>query len=205
MALHEGMKEGFQRIVLDESTYAMKIRGTATDKLVDVIQMLLFVHKTGILTVQREGPEHLLEEASVLFQNGQVIDATVDHLRGTDAVKKLNTWRKCYFIFQEMPLSAHTALPSSPGYANVERALSQHTSGTLFDPATSVIPYRAQQFRSDLPDFASMGLSRAHRQLYLLADGQRSIDVLSKLIGRNLQEVLPLLSDLENLGLLRRS
>ena len=178
----------------------MKMRGTATEKLADVIQMLLLVKRTGMLTVQREN-SRLLEEGSLFIQSGQIADARVENLRGADALKKLNTWTKCYFVFQEM--SAATASPfapldsTMPEYAQQSRAL---LPGTGF----AVIPARTAQFQSRLPDFEALGVSRTHRQLFLLADGQRSVEVLAKLLGRRPQEVLLLLGDLENLDLLRR-
>jgi len=43
-----------------------------------------------------------------------------------------------------------------------------------------------------------MGLSRAHRRLFLLIDGKRSIDELAPLIGRTPDEVSELLRDLEH-------
>lgn len=179
----------------------MKIRGTATDKLADVIQMLTFVHKTGVLTAQREGSEKNLEECSIFFQEGQIVNASVDHLRGADALKKISTWRTCYFVFQAQLPSGGQSQPISQGLLSA----SQRTPERGFDPTSSMIPYRPQQYLNRIPNFDSLGLSRAHRQLYLLTDGQRSINVLAKLIGRNLQETLALLSDLENRDLLRRS
>ncbi len=188
----------------DESMHAMKMRGTATDKLADVIQMLLFVHKTGVLTVQRENSNYALEEGSLFLRDGQVADALIGNLRGADALKKLSTWTKCYFVFQALSPSASSPF-APPASAPFEQILERQT-GPL-SPATtfsSVIPCRTDQFQKSLPDFNRPGLSRVHRQLFLLADGQRSIEVLATLLGRHPQEVLLLLSDLENLRLLRR-
>lgn len=55
-----------------------------------------------------------------------------------------------------------------------------------------------------MPDFQRLGLSRAHRQLFLLIDGRRSAQELTRLIGRHPQEVLAILADLENAGLIRQ-
>jgi uncharacterized protein DUF4388 len=190
--------------VPDEGIHAMKMRGTATDKLADVIQMLIFVHKTGILTVQRENSNHALEEGSLFLRDGQIADAQIENLRGADALKKLSTWTKCYFVFQALSPSASSPL-APPTSAPFEHIPERQTGPLL--PATassSVIPCRTDQFQRSLPDFERLGVSRLHRQLFLLADGQRSIEVLAKLLGRHPQEVLLLLSDLENLRLLRR-
>ena len=53
-----------------------------------------------------------------------------------------------------------------------------------------------------LPDFQRLGLSRLHRQLFLLIDGKRSTQELARLIGRPHQEVLIVLADLESTGLI---
>jgi hypothetical protein len=190
--------------VPDESIHAMKMRGTATDKLADVIQMLLFVHKTGVLTVQRENSNYALEEGSLFLRDGQIADAVIENLHGADALKKLSTWTKCYFVFQALPQSTSSPF-APPTSAHSEQILERQTGPLL--PATassSVIPCRTDQFQRSLPDFERLGVSRLHRQLFLLADGQRSIEALAKLLGRHPQEVLLLLSDLENLRLLRR-
>ena len=182
----------------------MKMRGTATDKLADVIQMLLFVHKTGTLTVQRDGSNTTLEEGSLFLRDGQIVDAVIGNLRGADALRKLGTWTRCYFVFQAMSPTASSPLaPSGP--APFEQA-SERQSG-LLAPTTafsSIIPCRTEQFQRSLADFDRLGISRTHRQLFLLADGQHSVEALAKLLGRHPQEVLLLLSDLENLQLLRR-
>ena len=187
----------------DESIHAMKMRGTATDKLADVIQMLLFVHKTGILTVQRENANHALEEGSLFLRDGQIADALIENLRGTDALKKLSTWTRCYFVFQALAPSASSPFAPSAS-ASFEQIPERQTGPLLPATTSSVIPCRTDQFQRSLPDFDRLGLSRLHRQLFLLADGQRSIEVLAKLLGRHPQEVLLLLSDMENLHLLRR-
>lgn len=180
----------------------MKMRGTATDKLADVIQMLLFVQKTGILTVQRENSPNTLEEGSLFLREGQIADATVGNVRGADALKKLSTWTRCYFVFQALSPSAD---PPRAVQAPATFAPPPEPQNWPSDPAaaSSVIPSRTEQFQSNLPDFERLGLSRVHRQLFMLADGQRPIEVLAKLLGRLPQEVLLLLNDMENLHLLR--
>ena len=176
------------------------MRGTATDKLADVIQMLLLVQKTGVLTVQRENSANSLEEGSLFLRDGQIADATVGNLRGADALKKLGTWTKCNFVFQALPPSASSPLTlQAPITSN---GTSERQTQPLF---FTVVPYRANQFQQSLPDFDRLGLSRTHRQLFLLADGQRSLEVLAKLLGRHPQEVLLMLNDMENLHLLHHS
>jgi hypothetical protein len=183
----------------------MKMRGTATDKLADVIQMLLFVQKTGILTVQRESSNNVLEEGSLYLRSGQIVDAAIGNLRGADALKKLSTWTRCYFVFQASSPTASSPLgPVTPAPSEQRAPVRRTESLSASTAFSSVIPCRTDQFQRSLPDFERLGISRMHRQLFLLADGQRSIEALAKLLGRHPQEVLLLFSDLESLQLLRR-
>jgi len=163
--------------------------------------MLLFVQKSGILTVQRESSDNHIEEASLLIRSGQITDAVVGNARGADALKKINSWTKCYFVFQAQEPATHPSSPTpfAPISANQRP---ERQSQPLQNSAFSVIPCRTPQFQRSMPDFEQIGLSRAHRQLFLLADGQRPVDVLAKLLGRHPQEVLLMLNDLENLHLL---
>jgi Domain of unknown function (DUF4388) len=64
-------------------------------------------------------------------------------------------------------------------------------------------PYRVYPAQEILPYFLSMGFSRAHRQLFLLIDGQRMLPELIRLTGRIPDEVETLLDDLKRVGLVR--
>lgn len=184
----------------------MKVRGTATDKLADVIQMLVMLQKTGILTMQREISANTLEEASLSIRDGQIVDAIVGNVRGTDALKKITTWTKCYFIFQAEASTKQTS-PLSPSTVPFEQipGIPAQVPSLYPTTASSIIPRRTEQFLHELPDFESLGLSRAHRQLFLLIDGQRPVEHLAKLLGHPRQEILHLLADMERLELLRHS
>ncbi len=180
----------------------MKLHGTATEKLADVIQALQFVHKTGLLTAQRDGINGSLEQGTVMLQDGQVIDASVGSLRGSDAFKKLLSWTSCHFIFQpSSPKTASSPLSLSPLRAAKDDSLSSD-QGYQQEPSdgqmlVSTIPHRARLINGDLPDFQSLGLSRRHKQLFLLIDGKRSVQELMRLMGRRPSELLPLLMELE--------
>lgn len=177
----------------------MRIRGTATDKLADVIQTLMFVRKTGVLTIQRDGPGDFFEQGTIVLQDGQIANAFLGNLRGADALKKLSTWQTCHFIFQATPST--TFSPSTiPLYPPEAPPLLPNVPGAPV-PGT---PARAAQYQEALPDFPRLGLSRGHRQLFLLIDGRRSIAVLTRLIRRDQQEVLQMLADMENVGIIRR-
>jgi hypothetical protein len=176
----------------------MKSRGTATDKLADVVQVLQIARKTGVLTVTRDGMDGSSEQGQIVLQNGQITGADVGSLRGNEAFKKLITWKTCYFIFLTSPSSVPMSNGMAKGYKH-EKALSNDLV-----PAQQGIPYRVQQVNEVLPHFSSLGLTRAHRQLFLLIDGQRTTTKLMQLMGTRLDEIEVMLVDLERACLIRR-
>ncbi len=186
----------------------MKTRGTATDKLADVIQSLQLVHKSGRLTVQRDGADGNTEVGIIAFRDGQIVDASVGQLRGEDAFKKLLVWTRCHFIFEPAPpASIVAALP--PGRSGPLPGSGRGDTGWGYtqEPSSEylsivVVPYHSQYLQGKVPDFQRLGLSRLHRQLFLLIDGRRSTQELTRLIGRHYHEVLAVLADLESAGLI---
>src|SRR5450432_655399 len=92
----------------------MKTRGTATDKLADVIQALQLVRKSGRLTAQRDVSDGIAEIGIIVFREGQVIDASVGQLKGADAFKKLVVWTRCHFLFEPAPSASPPVAPSTP-------------------------------------------------------------------------------------------
>ncbi|GHO94519.1 hypothetical protein KSF_045670 [Reticulibacter mediterranei] len=185
----------------------MKLRGTATDKLADVIQMLQLVHRTGLLRVQR-AVDNGVEEGSITFQDGQVMDANAGATQGSDAYKRLMTWTTCNFVFEALPSSASPSLPPTsapparPATGNITRPLPAYTREPPV--AYSGVPYRVWPVGEVLPDFQRLGLSRVHRQLFLLIDGRRTVYELMNLIRRHPQEVSAMLTDLEYAGLVKQ-
>jgi hypothetical protein len=181
-------------------------RGTATEKLADVIQMLQMARKTGTLLVNRDGLDNTIEQGILILQNGQIIDASLGPYRGPEALQRLQAWQLCYFVFQ-------TSMPSnSPSLAPVQMSPVQRNAGTGFNigakPTTGSlgtrnVPQRTRAVNEILPHFNRLGLTRLHRQLFLLIDGQRSVPELIMLIGHRTDEVDTLLGDLERAGLIR--
>ena len=89
------------------------------------------------------------------------------------------------------PQNPDTPLPASAA---------PHVPVAPIVPAASALPaapFRTRQIDSALRVIENMGLSRTHRRLLLLIDGQRSIPELIRLVGRTEQEVTSLLHDLE--------
>jgi Domain of unknown function (DUF4388) len=185
----------------------MKIRGTATNQLSDVIQALSLARKTGTLVIERDGIAGSSEMGTITFHNGQITDANVGPFRGADAFKRLITWKMCHFVLQPPSVTSTSppSLPQLPG-PNIQSntTIPADHSEAYPPPFVDVVPYRTQLFQGSIPDFQQLGLSRMHRQLFLLIDGKRSLQGLTRLIGRHQQEVHKLLADLEQAGLIHQ-
>jgi Domain of unknown function (DUF4388) len=181
--------------------YTLKIRGTPTDSLSDVIQSLQLIHKSGLLTVERDGPGNTSELGRIAFFHGQVTDAEVGRLRGPEAFSNLLIWRNCCFIFEPTsttPSSFHLS-PTQQNSQVPERSHKEVPSNNSTAPR--IVPYRTQHMERIVPDFQRLGLSRMHRQVFLLIDGKRTSQELARLTGRNPPEIFALLVDLERTGL----
>src|SRR5713101_1631391 len=94
---------------------------TATDRLVSVIRSIQMAQGNGVLTVKR-GEGGTLEEGTIVFFNGQVIQTTVGRRSGVEALNWLSTWGRCRYFFasragevsrQTQPLNAVSS--TNPG------------------------------------------------------------------------------------------
>lgn len=181
-------------------------RGTATEKLADVIQMLQMARKTGTLLVNRDGLDRTIEQGILILQNGQIIDASLGPYRGPEALQRLQAWQLCYFVFQTSTPSSSQPLPPvqmSPVQSHIGMGFNIGAKPTTGPLETRNIPQRTRAVNEILPHFNRLGLTRLHRQLFLLIDGQRSVPELIMLIGHRTDEVDNLLGDLERAGLIR--
>lgn len=185
----------------------MMPRGAITNKLTDILQVLQLSRRTGLLEVERTGAGDVIERGTITLQRGQITDASFGIYRGTTAFDMLSKWNTCYFTFHTTTVSENTAtlntpLPRSPINANELRR--EPTTGPLAGPVSGAF-YRVYSVEDALPLFASRGLTRTHRQLFLLIDGQRTTPQLARLTGRPAEEVEMLLTDLERTGFIRQS
>ncbi len=207
----------------------MSQQETATDRLVGVIQSIQMAQGDGVLTVRR-GEGSTLEEGSIVFVNGQVKKTTIGRRSGANALNWLSTWGQCRYIFvpfnerQTQPLNA---LPPA-GAGNTRPITRDLQSSTLATPAkrqsgslppasgsswerrpppppspASKIFYPTQTLTAALRAIEQKRLSRSHRQLFLLIDGQRSVQELARLAAKNEQDLQALLGDLERIGVIR--
>ena len=205
-------------------------RETATDRLSNVIQVIQLGRKSGLLTVER-GEGITFEEGAITFVNGQARDAQVGKYTGIDAFNWLNTWGPCLFAFTptasaEMTTPSRNPItdklsnttgrlttlrpaardhrePAQNGNAGGGANHWKEHSPVRLEP-WGTIPNRTRQIEETLHMIDQLGLSRAHRRLFLLIDGYRSIQELVRLMGREQDEVQRLLNDLELAGLIQR-
>lgn len=175
-------------------------RETLTDSLANIIQILQVGYRSGTLTVERNAGQ-TIEEGYIVFVNGRAVDARAGPYSGVTAFNYLQTWGSCRFSFtnasnatppSRLPASNHTSrpLPSGP-------PASQSVMHSPF-PRLS----RAGEMAVSRPE--TTRLSRIHRRLLLLINGQRSLTVLARLMARSPDEAQTLLDDLEQAGLIQQ-
>jgi len=199
-------------------------RGTVTDRLLNVIQVLQLGKKTGHLTVERDEGKGQ-EKGEIIFVQGQVTQAYGGNLRGQEALNWLSTWGACRFIFVPVapekmtsPLASQSFGPSArttqslqdtnPRLATTVPSTYQRPEGTSTTDQLArsspgfAVPRRTRPVNVALPLLEQERLSRAHRQLFLLIDGNRTIVELVRLTGRSPEEVQRLLRELEHTGVI---
>ena len=205
-------------------------RTAITDRLSDVINIIHMGEKSGVLTVER-GENRTFEEGFIRFNSGRIVEANTNQLSGMPAFTYLNSWLACRFSFvvetpNDPPFQAQSTQPLP-----INRDL-PHTNPTTPTPATNyyhsdpmiitnhddkLYAYRAvQRSRPNIPLRLQAGekaiqlpentvsLSRLHRRLLMLVDGQRSVIELARLISRSNDETQLLLDDLERLNFIRQ-
>ena len=207
----------------------MSQQETATDRLVSIIQTIQMAQGNGTLTVRR-GIGGTFEEGTVIFVNGQVKQASAGRRSGPEALNWLSTWGQCRYFFASSEASASSQLqpqnetsssqastpssnteprariPTNP----LERPEGPRVSSTGWErrtPAppsqTSIISYPIQPLGEALRRIEQNRLSRSHRQLFLLIDGQRTALELARLAAKNQEDLLELLYDLERIGVIQ--
>jgi Domain of unknown function (DUF4388) len=201
-------------------------RGTVTDRLLNVIQVLQLGKKTGHLTIERDEGKGQ-EKGEIIFVEGQVTQAYGGNLRGQEALNWLSTWGACRFIFvpatQEKitsPLATQTQpFMSSPKATQPlrdtnpritaaiptirQKAEWTHTTQQMANSSAGLaVPHRTREVNVSFHLLDQARLSRAHRHLFLLIDGNRTVAELIRLTGRPAEEILRLLQELEHIGVI---
>lgn len=196
-------------------------RGTLTDQLINVIQVIQLGRKSGLLTVERD--EGMAQErGEITFVHGQVVNAQVEHIRGQQALTWLSTWGTCRFTFVNTPDTS--GLQQTTGSLPQVWPQRQRDTQPLFTPPQSITqsnsrinavrPGNAQETNMSAPQrtrpvheaqnlLEQTGLSRLHRHLFLLIDGSRTSFELARLIARTPEEVQIMLADLKRIGIIQ--
>ncbi len=187
-------------------------RATATNQFSTVIDALQLGKKTGILTVER-GEGETLERGVIAFANGDVVNATLGSYQGKEAVTRLFSWQACRFSFasfsspqitgdQEKP--GEPAQPACTGIGDKRFPSKVDLTHAEAHDSLSRRPFpAADALDTVLAILDRQGFTRAHRRLFLLIDGKRSIAELATLVGRPSDEIIALLVDLERAGFIR--
>jgi hypothetical protein len=178
-------------------------RGTSTNRLADVIQIVQIAGKTGLLTIERGEVGSTLEEGEITFVNGQITDAHSGQHSGMEAVNRLRTWGACRFTFLPLTSDVSPSPPSALPYLTPNQMAP--SNGHFPPPARmNIAPRRTRDVAEALPNFEFLGLTRSHRRIFLLIDGQRTVTELIHLMGGRADEVYAWLSDLEEVGLIQQ-
>jgi len=208
-------------------------RGTVTDQLINVIQVIQLGRKTGVLTVER-GEEETRQEGEIVFVSGQITEAYCGKLSGQKALSWLCTWGLCRFNFvpSERTTRPLPALPKAPTTQtnlytgqdtnpqsripttpfppigeNGQKDQSGSTTGPLSastNAGNAYSPRRILQDDEALRLLEHSKLSRTHRHLFLLIDGRRSMGELVRVMGRSQEEVQRMLYDLARIGVIQQ-
>ena len=206
----------------------MSQQETTTDSLISIIQSIQLAQENGVLIAKR-GEGGTLEEGAIVFVNGQVAQATVGWRTGSGALNRLSIWGKCRYIYTTSNGVAQP-LPSTPTpdldrgqpaiadpHPRRQVPLVEKPSNALNRPAGPLKTVRGQTFlfpsvllilsptqpmNEALRRIEQNKLSRFHRQLFLLVDGQRSFEEVIRLVGKSQGEVYRLLCDLEGIGVI---
>ena len=198
---------------------------TITNSLADVIQVIQLSRKSGMLTVER-GEGETFEEGMITFVNGQAVEAQTAAFNGQNALRWLGSWGTCRFAFIPTPTSEIPSIPlvSTPAFEQRMRDTGTHpripisplresaarrragnggTGQVISFISASVVPHLVIPLEESLRHVDQLGLSRQHRRLLLLVDGQRNVAELERLIGRTQYGVQQLLADLEQAKIIR--
>lgn len=186
-----------------------------TSQLSTVIDALQLGKKTGVLTVER-GEGETFEEGTIIFLNGQVVNAVLNSYQGGGIVAKLFSWQACRFSFVAMlpeQISQRQGMPplaTGPAEAGMVDKRFPYEPGLTHPGGRDDLsrrPFHTAYTTGSLEAMLSMldrqGFTRMHRRLFLLIDGKRSIEELALLSRRTPDEIMVLLTDLERAGFIQ--
>ena len=180
-----------------------------TDRLADVIHIIQFGNKSGVLAVERANGS-IKEEGYIRFVLGRIVEARVGQYNGLAAFNYLATWQTCLFALVTetpttqlpAPMLNAPAMSSPVSYDTADN--NGHYGDYQRDDAHLALPQRLQRGEESIRYPERIVLSRLHRRLLMLIDGRRGLDDLARLMVRSPNEVQDLLNDLVRGGFIRQ-
>ena len=171
------------------------------DHLVKIIQAIQIGRTTGSLIATRgEGASY--ELGTLMFLNGRVVQARVGRREGREAFNWLSTWGRCRYTFV-LSITSESAVENLSG-GNQDQFMPEEdkASPRASEQVNETVPYRSKPLEYGLRVLSEKSLSRTHRHVFLLVNGARSVVELTRLLKRNENEVLTLLYDLQDTGVI---
>jgi hypothetical protein len=171
------------------------------DHLVKIIQTLQIGRSTGSLIATRgEGASY--ELGTLVFLNGRVAQARAGRRDGREAFNWLSTWGKCRYTFV-LSITSESVTGSLSG-SNQDQFMQEEDRVSHEEPeqVKETVPYRSKPLEYGLQVLSNKSLSRIHRHVFLLVDGARRVGDLMRLLKLNEKQVLALLYDLQDTGVI---
>ena len=208
---------------------------TSTDRLINVIEVIQLGRKTGILTAERNVGSMLEHGMITFVNGKVIQASFGQHtgFPAFSVLKTWSTCRFTFTPSDTSQITQQITQPLTSVTDEVSTQQGFVTDPTLRTPATANhkqndlmaaggqgmnsawgmhsspagggVPYPIRPYDEALVWIERMGLSRAHRRLFLLIDGYRILPELVRLMGRREDEVNALLRDLEGADLIRQT
>jgi len=188
-----------------EGNFMLAGQKIVIDNLAKIIQAIQVGRTTGSLVATR-GDGASYELGTLVFVNGRVVQARVGRREGREAFNWLSTWGKCRYTFV-LSVTSERAAESLLGgdqddqFMQEESRPSSDGSGEMNER----VPYKNKPVGYGLQVLSEKSLSRTHRHVFLLVDGSRRVGDLMRLLQLNENEVLTLLYDLQDTGVISLS
>ena len=197
-------------------------QGRMTDNLANIINMIQQQRMSGELRAKRS--EDTNEEVGlIMFTDGQAVYAQVGSYQGAIAFKTLYTWKQCIFIFAtrssnnvhqtpflpqnspELPSPSKPlqSLPPTPRDTLPLPANEQQRANVPTDSISLItVPRATMSVIKAIGVINQASLPRTYRQVFLLIDGQHSVNDIIAMTGISREEILQMLRTLENLAVI---
>jgi hypothetical protein len=195
------------RVAFGEDYQVNKMRNNQAANLGEILLTAYTQQQSGLLRVERRWEDHV-EKGELYVLVGQPIYARVGHLSGQPALNALLTWQQVQFA---LLLEA----PRPP--ANLSSRVRVSLTGPLTPPLSPSMPAppaatpTPQQPASEkrVPRHSGYAhpatlsaLTRQQRLIYILIDGQRSLEDLARFSNKSLAEVELIVHELVQKNLL---